>query len=316
MRHAAAGLSQERCRVTPGHENRHLERQRHPRAASSTAGWIARRAARRRLSAGDQGVADQVPAALCEMEGYWCYWHGGKGLLGRRPAREQGDRTRAARRSPIRRSTTRTGSSPCDLPDVTVASVYVPNGGKDFDAKMRFLDALEAVRARRCSDRVASGGDLRRPEHRAHRHGRASEGAQAAHHRPASRGARAARAHHRPRPRRHRPRARAGQRSDVHVVGAVAEHAPAQHRLAPRLPAGQHAPSSTRCSRCVVQRDFGTSDHAPVVAEYDLAVAAGTRGQADSARAASTGGCLKAVCSRAMGSDLAPGKAPAVELPR
>ena len=25
-----------------------------------------------------------------------------------------------------------------------VASVYVPNGGKDFDAKMRFLDALDA----------------------------------------------------------------------------------------------------------------------------------------------------------------------------
>jgi exodeoxyribonuclease-3 len=28
--------------------------------------------------------------------------------------------------------------------DVLIASVYVPNGGKDFDAKMRFLEALEA----------------------------------------------------------------------------------------------------------------------------------------------------------------------------
>src|SRR5882762_1315517 len=26
--------------------------------------------------------SDQVPAALCEMEGYWCYWHGGKGYSG------------------------------------------------------------------------------------------------------------------------------------------------------------------------------------------------------------------------------------------
>src|SRR5687768_4546105 len=25
---------------------------------------------------------DQVPAALCEMEGYWCYWHGFKGYSG------------------------------------------------------------------------------------------------------------------------------------------------------------------------------------------------------------------------------------------
>ncbi len=29
------------------------------------------------------------------------------------------------------------------LPGVAVASVYVPNGGKDFPAKMRFLEALE-----------------------------------------------------------------------------------------------------------------------------------------------------------------------------
>ena len=26
--------------------------------------------------------SDQVPTALCEMEGYWCYWHGGKGYSG------------------------------------------------------------------------------------------------------------------------------------------------------------------------------------------------------------------------------------------
>ncbi|TMJ62367.1 MAG: exodeoxyribonuclease III, partial [Alphaproteobacteria bacterium] len=26
--------------------------------------------------------SNQVPPALCEMEGYWCYWHGGKGYSG------------------------------------------------------------------------------------------------------------------------------------------------------------------------------------------------------------------------------------------
>ncbi|MGH9220438.1 MAG: exodeoxyribonuclease III, partial [Vicinamibacterales bacterium] len=33
---------------------------------------------------------------------------------------------------------------PSPAGEVMVASVYVPNGGKDFDAKMRFLQALES----------------------------------------------------------------------------------------------------------------------------------------------------------------------------
>jgi exodeoxyribonuclease-3 len=33
------------------------------------------------------------------------------------------------------------------LPGLTVASIYVPNGGKDFGAKIRFLEALDAFAA-------------------------------------------------------------------------------------------------------------------------------------------------------------------------
>ena len=33
------------------------------------------------------------------------------------------------------------------LPQATIASIYVPNGGKDFPAKMRFLEAMEAYAA-------------------------------------------------------------------------------------------------------------------------------------------------------------------------
>ena len=29
-----------------------------------------------------KATSDQLPTALCEMEGYWCYWHGGKGYSG------------------------------------------------------------------------------------------------------------------------------------------------------------------------------------------------------------------------------------------
>jgi exodeoxyribonuclease-3 len=86
---------------------------------------------------------DQVPAALCEMEGYWCYWHGAKGYsgVGLHVSKE---------RSPERPSFEHPEFDYehrivlVNLPAITVASVYVPNGGKDFPAKMRFLAALEA----------------------------------------------------------------------------------------------------------------------------------------------------------------------------
>jgi exodeoxyribonuclease-3 len=85
---------------------------------------------------------DQVPITLCAMEGYWCYWHGEKGYSGvalnvsqavapERPLFEHPAFDYENRIVLVR------------LPDVTVASVYVPNGGKDFPAKVRFLAALE-----------------------------------------------------------------------------------------------------------------------------------------------------------------------------
>jgi exodeoxyribonuclease-3 len=83
----------------------------------------------------------QIPASLCEMQGYRCYWHGeraysGVGLHVRvdafaeppiftHPTFDYENRMVAAR-----------------LGDLVIASVYVPNGGKDFAAKMRFLETL------------------------------------------------------------------------------------------------------------------------------------------------------------------------------
>jgi exodeoxyribonuclease-3 len=89
---------------------------------------------------------DQVPVWLAALEGYWTHWHGDKGYSGvallvrhtvaperpafHSPAFDFEHRILAAR-----------------LPRATVASVYVPNGGKDFDAKIRFLDALDGYAA-------------------------------------------------------------------------------------------------------------------------------------------------------------------------
>ena len=90
---------------------------------------------------------DQLPMWLCEIEGYWCYWHGAKGYSGVALHVRKADGSRASRLSPSRRSTTRAASSRRGCPALTVASIYVPNGGKDFPAKMRFLESLEAFAA-------------------------------------------------------------------------------------------------------------------------------------------------------------------------
>jgi exodeoxyribonuclease-3 len=95
-----------------------------------------------------------VPPALCELEGYWCYWHGGKaysgvGLHVSRAATPE----RPLFSHPAFDYENRIVSA--EVAGVTVASIYVPNGGKDFPAKMRFLEAMEEyARAFRDSGKI------------------------------------------------------------------------------------------------------------------------------------------------------------------
>lgn len=108
-----------------------------------------------------KATSDQVPLALCEMEGYWCYWHGGKGYSGVALHVSQA----IAPERPV-------FSHPAfdyenrivtvDVAGVTVASIYVPNGGKDFPAKMRFLEELDRYAAsfQDGARRVVLCGDL------------------------------------------------------------------------------------------------------------------------------------------------------------
>jgi exodeoxyribonuclease III len=84
---------------------------------------------------------DQLPVWVCELEGYWCYWHGGKGYSGvALHVRQATFPDRPDFRHPEFDYEHRIVTA--QLPDFTVASVYVPNGGKDFPAKMRFLESL------------------------------------------------------------------------------------------------------------------------------------------------------------------------------
>ncbi len=94
---------------------------------------------------------DQLPVWLSDLEGYWCYWHGSKGYSGvglhvskaLAPERPVFSHPAFDFENRIVQAT---------LPLVTVASVYVPNGGKDFPAKLRFLSALEQYVADARSD--------------------------------------------------------------------------------------------------------------------------------------------------------------------
>jgi exodeoxyribonuclease-3 len=86
--------------------------------------------------------SNQVPSPLCERDGYWCYWHGDKAYSG----------------VALHVNKTTAPTQPVfvhpdfdyenrivvtEVAGITIASVYVPNGGRDFAAKMRFLEALD-----------------------------------------------------------------------------------------------------------------------------------------------------------------------------
>ena len=108
-----------------------------------------------------KAAPDQVPAALCEMAGYWSYWHGGKGYSGvALLARKAAFPERPSFSHPPFDFETRVVVA--DLGTLTVASVYVPNGGKDFPAKIRFLEALVAfaAAARQSGAALVLCGDL------------------------------------------------------------------------------------------------------------------------------------------------------------
>jgi exodeoxyribonuclease-3 len=102
-----------------------------------------------------KALPEQVPGLLVSPDGYWCYWHGGRGysgvaLLVRRALCASAPDFSHPHFDLEQRIVV------ADLGPVRVASVYVPNGGKDYDAKIRFLESLAAW----CKEGGASGPPL------------------------------------------------------------------------------------------------------------------------------------------------------------
>ncbi len=103
----------------------------------------------------------QVPDPLVTAVDYWCCWHGeggysGVALLVRRSFRAEPPVFSHPSFDVEHRVVV------ADLGAILVASVYVPNGGKDYDAKLRFLEGLTrwVVETNRSGRALLLCGDL------------------------------------------------------------------------------------------------------------------------------------------------------------
>jgi exodeoxyribonuclease-3 len=85
----------------------------------------------------------QIPESICNLGGYWCYWHGAAAYSGvalhlrRETFPEEPKFTHPEFDVETRIVEAR-------VADTVFASVYVPNGGKDYAAKIAFINSLIA----------------------------------------------------------------------------------------------------------------------------------------------------------------------------
>jgi exodeoxyribonuclease-3 len=210
---------------------------------------------------------DQIPVWLCELEGYWCYWHGARGYSGvALHVRHALSAERPAFAHPDFDYESRIVTA--EVSGVTFASIYVPNGGKDFPAKMRFLESLERYVAALHAEgrRAVLCGDLN-----------------------------IARADMDVHPKERKPRAIGQLPEERALLERIIGHGlvdtgralePENDQLftwwAPWRQMRDRnigwrldyvlasSPIFDRAGSCIVQREFGTSDHGPVIATFDV----------------------------------------------
>ena len=104
---------------------------------------------------------EKVPELLTSADGYWSYWHGAGGYSGvALLVRHSFFTERPAFSHPSFDMENRIVVA--DLGPLKVASIYVPNGGKDYDAKLRFCQALHtwAAETKELGQSLLLCGDL------------------------------------------------------------------------------------------------------------------------------------------------------------
>lgn len=106
-----------------------------------------------------KATAAQVPEPLTGLPDYHNVWHGGPGGYSGVSVHARRDRFDDPRVvSPDFDVEHRIAVA--ELAELEVASVYVPNGNKDYQAKLRFLEALAAWTAGRAGRPLIIAGDL------------------------------------------------------------------------------------------------------------------------------------------------------------
>jgi len=209
---------------------------------------------------------ENVPARLRERDDYWGYWHGFKGYSGV---------ALLVRRS-LAPAEPAFAHPPFDLENrivtatvqgITVASIYVPNGGRNFPAKITFLNEMKAyaAEAKRDGRPLVLCGDFNVAHHDIDVH-------------PKERGGFTGQL----------PEERAlldgilagggladlGRRMAPHDDAMYTWWAPwrqmRQRNIGWRLDYIYTPEKLVKAATsCVVEKETGTSDHAPVVAEFD-----------------------------------------------
>ena len=112
-----------------------------------------------------KAAPDQLTFELRDVEGYWSHWHGAKGYSGVALLISRAfDADGPDVFHPVFDFEQRICSATLKTTggEITFASIYVPNGGKDYPAKLRFLEALEtwAAEAHAAGRTLVLCGDL------------------------------------------------------------------------------------------------------------------------------------------------------------
>ncbi len=102
-----------------------------------------------------KATLEQIPERVRDLPGYWARWHGAKGYSGVGLLLSK-ERFPEEPRFSFPPFDTESRALVAEAGGFSVASVYVPNGGRDLPAKMAFLEALE----RYVTDRRAAGSEL------------------------------------------------------------------------------------------------------------------------------------------------------------
>jgi exodeoxyribonuclease-3 len=108
-----------------------------------------------------KATLEQIPEALAGLSQYWCYWHGSKGYSGVALLVHKehcADQPRFWH--PEFDHETRIVFG--DIGGISIGSVYVPNGGKNYEAKLGFLRAMETfvASARTVGRQIVLCGDI------------------------------------------------------------------------------------------------------------------------------------------------------------